>query len=533
MRLNLGEIAMALCCGPAQVIWQADSATGHDHAQAQYAITPLQTALEQDRASLDAFEAGPYSWEDAPWAEIVPTGAQVDSRRITPGNLFFCLSGNNADGHDFAFAAAQSGACAVIAQRNPFLGKETQAQKAALTLPPVFLVEDVKTALGRLALCHRDTSVARIIGVTGTAGKTSVKEVLAQVLAVRGRTQRNHMNFNNQIGLPISMLNASADASFWIMEIGISEAHDMDELGRILRPDLALILNVGDAHITGLAELGVAGNKALLLDYIHPGGIAVVSVDYPELSAETDKRLPEFARRAVQLLGFSANDNASTYCRARYLGPAGELTGKYQVVLNDKKFEAVAPFRGDFGSENVAAIFTAAHILGLTQEEIVWSLATAALPEQRFSSRRYDDFLLVDDSYNANPLSMGRMVKAAAAMARETQLPLILVLGEMLELGRRTESAHRDLGLLIAEARPTIMFWKGEQRNAVLQGLEEGGYAGAFYPVEGGQDFSLLLEELELNAGLALFKGSRGNHLERLVDIFREHINPAGENHAV
>jgi UDP-N-acetylmuramoyl-tripeptide--D-alanyl-D-alanine ligase len=460
----------------------------------------------------------------------VATGARVDSRQVAPGDLFFCLPGEQADGHDFALDAARGGASAIIALRNPFMtaaGKEAVA--AGMEFPPVFLVDDVLRALWRLAMCHRATSLARVIGITGTAGKTSVKEVLAQVLETRGRTERNPKNYNNQIGLPLSMLNSSADASYWIMEAGISEAHDMDELGRILRPDIALILNVGEGHVQGLGDKGVAAYKARLLDYIQPGGAAVVSADYPDLSAELETRQPSLGLRGIQTLRFSFLSH-DVFCRAEYEGPTHNASGQYWISSQGQEYLLETPFRGEFGSENVAAIVTVATHLGLGLPEMRRGFSRAKLPEQRFSHTRYENFTLVDDSYNSNPLSAKRMIRAAQCMAWEYGLPLVLVMGEMLELGDISPRAHEELAAAMAAAKPEVIFWKGGSEAQVRQGLRGAAYRGEFYPVGGGQDFNALLEEFELSRALVLFKGSRGNRLERLVDIFKEW---AGKTNAV
>lgn len=530
MRLELGELAMCLGCTPDRVLWEPGLVGDEPPIPAE---DQTKSILSLKELSVTRTSGLPEEgFESAPWASIMPTGAQFDSRAVQPGNLFFCLPGEQTDGHKFGLEAAKAGACAIIAQRNPYFGRENEARHAQMGLPPVFLVEDVKRALWRSAVCHRDTSVARVLGITGSAGKTSVKEVLANVLAVRGRTERSLKNYNNQIGLPISMLNANADASFWIMEAGISEAHDMDELGGILHPDIGLILNVGDAHVAGLGPNGVAANKALLLDYIQPAGVAIVSADYPDLNAEIEKRLPVLERRAIQLVRFSASDGQAVF-RAKYLGPGYDLTGKYEVAMPGGSIIVEAPFRGDYGSENVAAICAAAHTLRIGHEEIIRGLACATLPEQRFAGSRVGKFIVLDDSYNANPLSMGRMVDSARLLAEENGLPLILVLGEMLELGDKAEDAHEALGRQAAQAALSFFFWKGGMRYSVKRGLDAAGFTGDFYPVGGGQDFSLLLEELSLAAGVVLFKGSRSNHLERLVDVFREHITTAEDDHAL
>jgi len=530
MRLNLGEIASSIGCRSDRVIWQPGLAG--DAPSGRFSEEPQGILSLRDLTDLRSHGSWDGNFESQPWALTMPTGAQFDSREVQSGNLFFCLPGERTDGHEFGLEAAFAGASAIIASRNPYFGREDEVRYAQTGLPPVFIVEDVQKTLWRVATCHRDTSVARVIGVTGSAGKTSVKEVLAQVMAVRGFTQCSRKNFNNQLGLPICMLNAHADASFWVMEAGISQSHDMEELGSILQPDVALILNVGQAHVAGLSEKGVAANKAVLLDYVQPAGVAVVSADYPDLNAEIDRRMSDLERRSIQLVRFSARD-ADVAFRARYIGSGYDLMGKYEVTMQGGTIVVEAPFRGDYGSENVAAICAVAHTLGLRHEEILRGLACSVCPEQRFSGSREGACILIDDSYNANPLSMSRMLDAAATLAREKDMPLLLVLGEMLELGDESGDAHRSVGLAAAAVAPSVVFWKGGQGEQVRLGLGEGGYTGPFYPVSGGQDFSLLLEEIRPESGVILFKGSRGNHLERLVEVFREYILSAGDSHAV
>ena len=532
MRMNLAEVALSLGCALDSIVWRnggpwrnPEPATAGECCLAP--TPPLGTACAPAGPSFEARYAELAA--RAPWATVVPVGAGMDSRTIRPGDIFFCLPGERVDGHDFALAAARAGACAIVANRNPFWDADVSGGKE---LPPVFLVQDVQKALWRAAVCHRDTSMARVIGITGTAGKTSVKEVLAQILALRGLTQRNPMNLNNQIGLPLSMLNASAEALFWVMEAGISEERDMDELGQILRPDAGLILNVGEGHLSGLGGRGVAANKALLLDYIQPGGLALVSVDYPDLREEVKGRDKALADRGVETFGFSARSREA-FAWAEYLGPSPDNAGQYRVSVDGREFFVHAPFQGAFGSENVAAVAAMATKMGLKADEIARGFAAARLPDQRFNCRRYGDVMLVDDSYNANPLSATRMVDACRTMADESGLPLVLVMGEMLELGERAEQAHEELGRTMAQASPALVFWKGGQAEAVQRGLRGAGYDREFYPVSGGQDFSLLLEELEPQSGLFLFKGSRRNNLERLVDILRERVTPTGEPHAV
>ncbi|OXS27851.1 MAG: UDP-N-acetylmuramoylalanyl-D-glutamyl-2, 6-diaminopimelate--D-alanyl-D-alanine ligase [Desulfovibrio sp. MES5] len=462
-----------------------------------------------------------------PEEHIVLTSVATDSRAVVPGSLFVCVSGCRVDGHDFAAKAVEQGAGAVL---------------ASCPLPhvaaPVFVVPDTVKALGCLAALWRDRTKARVVGVTGTAGKTTVKETLARILSLAGKTARNAMNNNNQIGMPRSVLNTDGDEDFWVMEAGISQPGDMDDLGAVLRPDLALVLNAGAAHTEGLGEKGVAWHKARLLSYLAKGGKGLVSADYPDLAREA-------RATGADIRFFSAAGQDAAF-RASYLGAApvavGEgavsedgtgkdvslaaSRGKYHLWLDGTELDVIAPFRGEYGAENVAAVAAAAHMLGVDASIIAQGLADAKMPAQRFNQVQAGSWLLIDDTYNANPLSMRRMLEAAAEQAGSR--PFVAVLGAMLELGEQAALEHEELGRHLARLNPAAVIWKGSHAEDVRKGLDMAGYAGIWQPVADADDFAKVWravqsQGLEASAstsgGVALFKGSRSNKLETLMAV--------------
>lgn len=433
-----------------------------------------------------------------------PTGAAIDSREAKEGHLFFCLPGSRADGHDFAASAVEKGALAVIGSRNPFPPGEAPV--------PVLTVSNPVAALGALGAAHRRTAKATVIGVTGTSGKTSVKEVLAAVLAGHGETARNPVNLNNQIGLPLSMLNASEEADFWVMEAGISRPNDMNELGAMLRPDIALILNAGAGHVQELGDRGVAYYKARLLAHLAPHGRGVVSADYPELAREA-------GMYGADVTYFSAEDPDADFY-AEYLGPESGAMGRYSLSLDGNAMLVSAPFQGGYGAENVAAIGSVAHLLGLTEQEIANGFVSARLPARRFSAREAGPYLLIDDSYNANPLSMARMLDAAFDMAKSRGEGLVLVLGEMGELGPDGAAYHVELARHAARLAPKAVIWKGGHGEAVGRALHEAGFDGAYMRVEDAASFTAAFASAGMGKGVVLFKGSRANKLEDMVAAF-------------
>ncbi|WP_300848002.1 Mur ligase family protein, partial [uncultured Bilophila sp.] len=227
-----------------------------------------------------------------------------------------------------------------------------------------------------------------------------------------------------------------------------SHAGDMDELGAILEPDVALILNVGPGHAAGLGDRGTAYYKARLLSYLAPGGMAVVSADYPELVREARAVHPE-------LVFFSAAGRQVDY-RASYVTPAGEDKGLFRLWLDGVSLDVEAPFRGAFGAENVIAVAAVAHRLGLTPDEIAAGFAGALLPKQRFACSQVGRWLVIDDSYNANPLSFARMLEAAAEMAGDRpDRPFVCVRWASLARWPQTSTALSDAGWLRPDPAPS------------------------------------------------------------------------------
>lgn len=440
-----------------------------------------------------------------------PNAVRIDSRAILQGDMFVAIAGEQVDGHSFAEQAVKNGAIVILAEREVFGGQPAPVA--------VLMVEDSVKAMGVLANAYRAKVSASVVGITGTAGKTSVKEALAEVLSCRGKTAKNKLNLNNQIGLPLSMLNAGVDSEFWVMEAGISEAHDMDELGAILEPDIALVLNVGAGHLSGLGDKGVAYYKSQLFKYLSGKVSGLVNADYPELVKE--------AKTHGKPLKFFSSQNPDVDFYSVYLRPEGSTQGRYlvrvrEVVANGaaaelpnyNSYEVIAPFRGSFGAENVAAIAGVAHLLGLEPYEVRTGLASAVLPQQRFACESSGNFILVDDSYNANPLSCSRMLESAAEIAKDAGLPLVLVMGEMLELGEETAAAHTVLGTQMNLAAPVTVFWKGGRGQEVQAGINNSNIP--FIALDNAESFRKFTATLPQGGAVFLVKGSRGNRLEKI-----------------
>lgn len=439
-----------------------------------------------------------------PDARRVLIGAATDSRLVRPGQVFFCIPGTRFDGHEFADKAAEAGAAAIVASR---------PVKVSAAVP-VLMVPDTLAALGALAGYWRDKCAAGLIAVTGSAGKTTVKDMLASVMARAGKTAKSYKNFNNQIGLPLSILKTDGDEEYLVMEAGISRRGDMDELGEILAPDLVVITNVGQAHLEGLGTVAEAAEqKTRLLAHLRPGGKGLVCVDYPELWDRARAVLPG-------VIGFTAKDADAPY-KCRYLGPREEK-GEYELDLGGEVCRILLPWRGRHFAENLIAVASAAREMGATRDMIREGVLSARLPEGRFECRDIGGWRIVDDSYNANPLSMVCALDGVVEMTDAGAM--VLVLGDMAELGEAAAAAHEDLGKSIARTPCRVVFYHGVHADDVQRGLESAGWAGVLVRVNGPENFITAFKNMGLEPGVVLFKGSRVNKLEEYADRLKQEL---------
>ncbi len=433
---------------------------------------------------------------------------RIDSRTVVPGCLFVCLPGERVDGHQFAGEAVTKGAAAILSSR-PLTGLPQGT--------PVLLVRDTVAALGKLARAWRDQVRPKLVAVSGSAGKTTVKELTAAILAKVGGTAKNYKNFNNHIGLPLSMLEASDADAFWVMELGISRPGEMEALADIARPDVAVIHNVGPAHLEGLGSIaGVAEAKTALFRFLEPGGTALASMDYPELWDAARAACPE-----VIGLSTRGGGHAAPY-RAKYLGALPEGRGRFFLKLRELDLEVVTPLTGVHFAENILAAAASAHVLGADAAAITAGLETAVIPEQRFFCRRHGCYTSIDDTYNANPLSMRRAIEAATEAAHGQ--PLVLVLGEMREMGGQAVTEHEKLGELAGAGGARAVYFHGEHGAAVAEGLKRAGFTGHFAVADTPDAFLTDLAGLGITGGVFLFKGSRSMRMEEYVTAFTQSI---------
>lgn len=468
-----------------------------------------------------------------PGPDIFLTRATMDSRAASGGSLFIAIPGARVDGHDFAAQAIANGALVILAEKEI---------KGLPENTPVIIVENSVTALGQIAAAWRRKCKAKVAAITGTAGKTTVKEFLAAILGRKNSVSKNKGNWNNQIGLPLSILEAKESDDFWIFELGISQPGDMEELGQIVEPDLAVIVNVGSGHLEGLGGIsGVAQAKSKLLRYLRPGGLALVSCDYPELWAEA-------SQLSRDLAGFSIKGKDSALYSCQYLGSfapphvaadeiniLGGANGnkstpdrrcRFALEMDGLRMILAAPWGGEHLAEDIICACSAALVLGAKPQDICTGLVGVELPASRFRMEQAGEIIIIDDTYNANPLSMRRALSEAVDIA--AGIPLVLVLGDMLELGKEAASAHQELGLFIASLPCAAVFFQGEHNGDVSSGLKHGGFGGKFVKIDAGFDLLAYWKNTfqeNLDRAVVLFKGSRSTNMEKGLAAFQEALS--------
>ncbi len=442
----------------------------------------------QGKADLQGLENAPVS------------AVKTDSRQTGPGDLFFCLQGTRTDGHGFARHAADRGALAIAAHK----------ELPGIQDTPVLVVDDTLRALGRLGRHWRIKAGRRVLGITGSAGKTTTKEILAEVLKTRFVVGKNYKNWNNQLGLPLSLLMQSGDEDFWIMELGINNPADMGELGEILLPDAALILNVGSCHLEGLGDVsGVAASKSHILDYLRAGHKAFINLDYPDLQREAG------SRRNLNITWFSSRDPKAA-CRVSH-----SRDNRFILHAHGQELPFEAPVQGAHFCENLAAIWAVALEYGMQPDEVQAGLEKASLPEQRMSISRAGDWIIIDDSYNANPMSMQAALETARSLTSGGNL--ILVLGDMAELGQAEAQAHKDLGRSLCARAFTALFYHGDNLDHVLSGMNGAG-SRRTHEIQDVSSFLSAWDKMGCPDGVILFKGSRRAGMENFVQAFKAQV---------
>jgi len=440
--------------------------------------------------------------------ETVFSGVSTDSRSIRPGELFWALIGDRFDGHDFARTVLDLGAAGVVIQ------KDRPLKISHPRNPAVIAVNDCLKALGDLAGWWRHQHHVRVVAITGSAGKTTTKEMASEILAMGGRTLVSHGNFNNLIGLPITLLRMDKGHRNAVLEMGMNRPGEIARLTEIADPDVGVITNVGMAHLEGLGDIrGVARAKTELVEKISSKGQVILNGD--------DKLLMETAaefKKHVVTFGFGEHNDIR--CKTlRNLGQNGSSFhlhypgGFLKIRLNVPGLQNVS---------NALAAASACLCLQARPEHIVEALEGFIGVDGRFTLINLPgDVTLVDDTYNANPSSLKVALESVASLVDKGSR-IIVGLGEMMELGDAAATAHVEAGRMAAQLGVRHLVTMGEHALEMVKGAVESGMPPeSAETVESHNEMVEKIRNVLRRGDLIFLKGSRKMDLGRVVDGLR------------
>ena len=424
-------------------------------------------------------------------------GVSIDSRTVAIGDLFVALKGPNFDGHDYVAGAFDAGAAVAMVTRRP----SDVADDANL-----IIVDDTMDGLSALARYRRAQSEARIVAVTGSVGKTGVKEALAYLLGRVGATHASAGNLNNQIGAPLSLARMPVGSEYGVFELGMNHAGEIQPLSRLVRPHVAIVTTVAPVHMEFFDSIeGIAEAKAEIFSGVESLGAAIINRDNPQFDL-----LARRAREAgiVNIIGFGSHADA----RFRLVSvDSGGEGSRIEAAFDGRKLKYRLALPGRHQAHNSLAVLAAIHAVGADVFDAARAIGDIQPPKGRGARHTVKagkiEFLLIDDSYNASPVSMAAALRVLADIPRSRSGRRIAVLGDMLELGHDEEKFHRDMANDAEAAGVDLVFASGRRMAAMYDALPEklrGGRADT------SSDLSPMVSEALRDGDVVLVKGSAG-----------------------
>lgn len=440
---------------------------------------------------------------------IPVTGVSIDSRTLGVGEVFFAIRGHRLDGHGFVADAASRGASCLVVHNLP------DRVPAGVAL---VLVEDTTVALGRLAAAHRARFKIPVVAVTGSNGKTTAKEMIAAVLGVRWRVLKSESSLNNQWGLPLTLLRLGPEDEAAVLEIGTNKPGEIAALSALAGPTVAVVTTVAEAHIEFFGSLeGVREEKAALVRALRPEGVAVLNGDDPRVAGmarDTRARVITYGR-APSAEVRAAADPVET-----------EAGLEFPLEIGGVREPVVLRFAGRHNVANALAAAGAGVALGLGPAEVARGLAEARPVRGRCVWRPAGHVRILDDTYNANPASVRAALETAVAHRGPGRL--VVVLGDMLELGAAADEAHREAGRQVAASGAAEFVGMGPHARLAVEAAREAGIGATHHTTTFEDTVAHLLKRVA-PGDLVLVKGSRGMRMERVADALAARLSRPAE----
>ncbi len=430
------------------------------------------------------------------------TYVSTDSRTAKPGDCFFAISGDNFDGHNFLADVFDKGAvCAVVSKNIPagkFPGKA------------ILRVSDTIKALGDLACWYRKDCKFKVVAITGSAGKTTTRQIAHHVLSRHFKVFQSPKSFNNFIGLPLTLLGAEPNQEIIIVELGTNHTGEIEYLTRIASPDIAVVTNVYPAHLAGFGSVGkIAEEKLSITKGLTSSGALIINADCPPLL--------DTARRAGLIFKTFSCSSSADYCaRDITIGPlASELT------IDGVPVEVPLPGRGNI--ENALAAWAICSNLGITAAQFADVIKSISPVSMRTEMLRIGSLTVISDCYNANPASMKNALDILANLAGSQKRRAVFVCGDMAELGDSEQILHRQLGEQIAKAGVNLLITLGNLAAIAAESVKSTSPDIQVSSFTSNIDLCNNLRNLIKDSDIILVKGSRVNKLELVVDKLKSY----------
>jgi UDP-N-acetylmuramoyl-tripeptide--D-alanyl-D-alanine ligase len=427
----------------------------------------------------------------------------IDSRIIPDKCLFVAIKGERLDGHDFIDKAISNGAIAVLVDR-----KELKNLNEIDI--PVITVADTVKALGELAGIWRKKLSTKIIGITGSAGKTSTKEMVAMLLSTKYKVNKTVANNNNHIGVPLTLFSTNEKHDILVAELGTNHFGEIEYTANIALPDYAMITNIGDSHLEFLINRkGVLKEKTALFK-------ATAEMNGTLFVNEDDKLIKESAGKYGKKVTYGFNSNSAV--RGKVFGYTDDGKPEIEITYKKNKMKMDIPLYGEVNAKNMLAAAAVAFTLGLSVEEITEGIKRLRNIEKRLNVKRKKDYILIDDTYNASPVSMREAFNLTGRIRLHSRK--IAILGDMLELGKNAGELHRKLAPVLKLNKFDEIYLIGSLMRNLDEELKKRQIESKYF-INRNQ-LNTFLKRYDFSDSVILVKGSRGMQMEEFVKTIEE-----------
>ncbi len=424
------------------------------------------------------------------------TGVTIDSRTVCPGSLFVPIKGENHDGHDFIPKAREAGALCCLTER-------------PLEKGPYILVRSALGAFQDIAAYYRSLFDIPVVGITGSAGKTTTKELIAGVLEQKYSVLKNEGNLNNQTGVPITVLKLDRCHEAAVIEMGMNRFGEIRNLAKIVRPEVCVLTNIGEAHLEFLgSKEGILKAKSEMFEYMEPGGRVVINGDDPLLKSLVS-RFPDAVTYGLK---------ESNKVRAKDVTDLGLDGVRFTACHEGKETDLHVPSPGAHMVMNALAALAVGEILGVGEEQIRCGISGFEPSSGRMQVIDTGNITIISDAYNANPTSMA----ASVCIAAKAKGRKVCILGDMFELGEKEAEYHKDIGYHAAKQGIDVIVCVGKlSKNTYEAALGQGANTLHF---ENREALTEALPSLIKDGDTVLVKASHGMHLEAVAEWLRENM---------